>query len=353
MEPRLFSRGLPKSSRVALVTVALVAVSMLVSPTAVSADGTVFSGEAYLAKATLTPPLLPPVTIGPIADATLPATGSSVENSALTLSVPNPSDNSTLLSGEVGHVSSIGQGDRSRSEASLASVDLNVAGHSVTAAFLMARAMARCGPSVTGSSELARLVIDGSAINADTPPNYTISFPNDVGSVVINEQRSTVSGGYGKMEVNAVHVIVNGLADVVIAHAEADISCQGPPACTGSDFVTGGGWIDLPSGARGNFAVAGAWKNGSFWGHLLYIDHDNGMKVKGTGVTAYQFVNQTTRHIEGTDDVDGTPGTYGVDVADNYEPGRGADTFYLKLSNGYQAGRELGGGNIQLHRPCQ
>jgi hypothetical protein len=85
----------------------------------------------------------------------------------------------------------------------------------------------------------------------------------------------------------------------------------------------------------------------------MYIDHGNGMHVKGTGVTAYMFVNQTTRHIEGTDEVDGSPGKYFVDAADNDEPARGADTFDITLSNGYHAGRELAGGNIQLHRPCQ
>jgi len=105
--------------------------------------------------------------------------------------------------------------------------------------------------------------------------------------------------------------------------------------------------------AKANFAVAGGIKNGGFWGHLQYNDHGNGLRAKGTGVTAYTFMaGSTMRHIEGTADINGTPGTYSADVADNGEPGRN-DTFSLTLSNGYTAGGTLGGGNIQLHTPCQ
>ena len=143
-----------------------------------------------------------------------------------------------------------------------------------------------------------------------------------------------------------------GLADVIIASAHADITCAGPPPCSGSDFVTGGGWIPSPSGSKANFAVAGGIKNGAFWGHLEYIDHGNGPRVKGTGVTAYTVTGATTRHIEGTADIDGMPGTYTADVTDADEPGRNSDTFSLTLSTGYVASAFLSGGNIQLHSPC-
>ena len=79
------------------------------------------------------------------------------------------------------------------------------------------------------------------------------------------------------------------------------------------------------------------------------------MKVKGTGVTAYDTVRNhpTSRHIEGTCELDGQPCTYSVDVADNGEPGRD-DMFAIALSpGGYKASGTLAGGNIQLHGPCQ
>lgn len=119
--------------------------------------------------------------------------------------------------------------------------------------------------------------------------------------------------------------------------------------------MTGGGWITgTPSGAKGTFGVAGGIKNGAFWGHLTYIDHGNRMKVRGTGVTAYEVVDETTRRIRGSAELDGRAGfTYEVEVSDNGEPGRG-DRFTVRLSNGYQASGTLGGGNIQLHlpKPC-
>jgi len=117
--------------------------------------------------------------------------------------------------------------------------------------------------------------------------------------------------------------------------------------------VTGGGWITVtPSGAKGTFGVAGGIKNGALWGHLTYIDHGTNMKVKGTGVTAYTVTGPTTRHIEGTAEIDGRSGSYQVDVSDNGEPGR-KDTFSIMLSNGYSASGLLIGGNIQLHQPCK
>ena len=95
--------------------------------------------------------------------------------------------------------------------------------------------------------------------------------------------------------------------------------------------------------------MAGGFKNGALWGHLDFIDHGGGPKVKGTGVTDYIVIDATTRRIKGTAEIDGEPGfTYIADVADLGEPGR-SDRFALTLSNGYKASGNLAGGNIQLH----
>ncbi len=303
-----------------------------------------FSGQATAAQATVLGITTVISEAGP-----LPSSGGAAEASLLQASVPG------LLTAEVLHAATIGQGDRSRSEASVANLSLTVAGNTLAADFLMSRAMAVCtshGPEVSGSSEIAALVINGQPIVVSGAPNQTIALPN--GQVIINEQSSTVQGTSGEITVNALHVIVNGVADVVIASAHADVSCAGKPVCDGSDFVTGGGWITgTPTGAKGTFGVAGGIKNGSFWGHLVYIDHGSNLKVKGTGVTAYVVVDATTRRIVGTAEVNGQGGfTYQVDVADNGEPGR-ADTFTLHLSNGYIATGVLDGGNIQLHLPCR
>jgi len=109
--------------------------------------------------------------------------------------------------------------------------------------------------------------------------------------------------------------------------------------------VTGGGNFANP---KRNFAVAGGNKNGGLWGHLLFINHATGMKVKGTGVTAYLVTGATTRHIEGTCDQNGSPCRYSADVDDQGEPGRN-DILNLFVSGVPEALGTIAGGNIQLH----
>ncbi len=312
-----------------------------------ASQATSYSGRATVLQATVLG--FSPVVL---ADAgPLPPSGGAEEASLLNASVPG------LLTAEVLHASTVGQGNASRSEASMAELSLTVAGNTISAGLLQARATAACrdgGATASGNSDIATLSVNGQSITISGAPNQTVPLP--VGEVIINEQ---MSNGAGDITVNALHVKVPGAADVIVSSAHADITCQPappPPVCTGADFVTGGGWITgTPSGAKDNFGVAGGIKQGALWGHLTYIDHDpNGPQVKGTGVTAYEVVDATTRHIEGTAQVNGADGfTYQVDVVDNGEPGRN-DSFKLHLSSGYDASGTLAGGNIQLHVPsCQ
>jgi len=308
-----------------------------------SANNTTFSGEATVVQATVLG--LSPIVLSDTG--ALDSTGGAREASLLDANVLG------LLTAEVLHASTVGQGQRSSSEASVANVTLTVGGNTISAGLLRARATAECHngtASVSGSSEIVDLVVNGQAIVVSGQPNQTISLP--VGRVIINEQQSSVRGNTGDITVNALHVMVDGVADVIISSAHADITCGGP-VCPGGDFVTGGGWITgTPSGERGTFGVAGGIKNGGLWGHLTYIDHGTNMKVKGTGVTAYTVTGPTTRHIEGTADINGRSGSYQVDVSDHGEPGRN-DMFSIMLSNGYSASGLLIGGNIQLHQPCK
>jgi len=338
------ARAWMKGKGTGVLTVSLL-LSLLSWPAqSASANNTTFSGEATVVQATVVG--LPPIVLSDTG--ALDSTGGAREASLLDANVPG------LLTAEVLHASTVGQGQRSSSEASVANVTLTVGGNTISAGLLRARATAECHngtASVSGSSEIVDLVVNGQAIVVSGQPNQTISLP--VGRVIINEQQSSVRGNTGDITVNALHVMVDGVADVIISSAHADITCGGP-VCPGGDFVTGGGWITgTPSGERGTFGVAGGIKNGGLWGHLTYIDHGpGGPKVKGTGVTAYTVVNATTRHIEGTADINGRSGFYQVDVSDNGEPGRN-DTFNLQLSDGYHASGSLAGGNIQLHKPCK
>lgn len=321
-------------------TIAALGLSLFLALPSVAASGrsTTFSGQATVVKATVLGTTTVLSDTGP-----LPPSGGALETSLLSAAIPG------VLAADVLHATAVGQGDDSRAEASVADVLLTVGGNTITASLLMARANASCpGPTIGGRSHIAELVINGQAIAVSGQPNQTVALP--VGQVVINEQAGSVSGNSGTMTVNALHVVIPGVADVIVSSAHADITCGGGGP-TGNDFVTGGGFITgTPSGAKGNFGVAGGIKNGALWGHLTFIDHGpSGVTVKGTGVTAYAVINITTRHIEGTAEVNGVAGfTYSVDVSDNGEPGS-SDTFRLTLSNGYSAAGTLRGGNIQLH----
>jgi len=333
------------------VAVSLLLVALLAFPggiVAQSTERTTFSGSASALRVAVLGQSLSFADSGP-----LPPEGGTDE--AAFLEVQNVLG---VASAEALHSSTIGQGDRSRSEASVASLSLNLNGNTITADLLMSRATAVCSQdgaaSVTGTSQLVNLVINGHAIAAEVEPNTTIDLPNG-GKVVINEQSSYLFNKYAEITVTALHVIIPGLADVRVASASADVNCAGR-SCTGGDFVTGGGFITgTPSGAKGTFGVAGGIKNGAFWGHLVYIDHARtGPKVKATSVTAYIVVDATTRRIQGTAQVNGKDGyTYDVIVSDKGEPGR-SDSFDIMLSNGYTAAGDLSqGGNIQLHKPCK
>ena len=129
------------------------------------------------------------------------------------------------------------------------------------------------------------------------------------------------------------------------------------------DFLTGGGWITHDDGSTANFGVGGGVKNGDWWGHLNYVDHENDLHVTGTGVTAYMEVDDHSREICGTADTNlYGPVDYEVLVSDNGEPGAN-DTFSITLgqdgvavytttgdSNHTLGGADNGGGNIQLHQ---
>jgi hypothetical protein len=121
----------------------------------------------------------------------------------------------TLLTGETLHATAIGLSDAVASEASLAGLALSVAGTGIGADFIKAEAYAVQNGVGVGSSYLTNLSINGVPIGVSGAPNQTISIPG--GQVVINEQISSAGG----IVVNALHVIVNGVADVVIGSATA------------------------------------------------------------------------------------------------------------------------------------
>jgi len=142
----------------------------------------------------------------------LAGTTDARDASQLTAGVPS------LLGGDLS-ATTIGYPNEVDSAASLAGLNLNVGGVGVSADFVMAEASQTLGAAGSGASYIDNLAINGTLVSVSGDPNQTIAIPG--GQLIINEQ--TISSN-GATVVNALHIIVNGVADVVIASATAGIS---------------------------------------------------------------------------------------------------------------------------------
>jgi hypothetical protein len=120
--------------------------------------------------------------------------------------------------------------------------------------------------------------------------------------------------------------------------------------------VTYGGWIHANNGDRANFGGnAKVDKDNNPEGQEEYQDQGPvmPMNVHSTNVLSVVCPSTTTATIFGEATIDGS-GTYvyRIDVEDINEPGKGFDKYQIRLSNGYDSGRQtLEGGNIQIHKP--
>jgi hypothetical protein len=200
-------------------------------PSAVAAPGvrscqvtTTYSGEAFGAGVHV-------LGIGATISDTgpLPSNGGSLSTQLLGVDLPN------ILQVGLLTESTTGGNNLASSQSSVANVNLTAAGITVTASVLTSNANAQaCGsgnPSVGGASTIADLMVNGLRVTVTGAPNQTI--PLIVGSLIINEQVSSVTnsscGGSAKMAVNALHLKVAGIADVVISSSQAGVSCLAPP----------------------------------------------------------------------------------------------------------------------------
>lgn len=189
------------TSRWSLVAAAACAMSLLWPPPGVAQT---VSGHARAVQATTAAP-------GGITTTMLADTGSlggpsdAREASQLTGTIP------ALLSGEALHAATIGWDDQVSSEASVADFSITVGGNTISAELAMARIIAARGSGKSRSSSVKGLTINGVAVDVSGHANQTLTIPG--GAIVINEQAGTV--------VNAIHIVIDGVADVVIASASA------------------------------------------------------------------------------------------------------------------------------------
>jgi hypothetical protein len=142
---------------------------------------------------------------------TLTDSGDAREASQTAFQVPS------LLAGHALHATTIGWPDQVTSEASMASMALTVAGTAIGADFVMAEAVAILGAAGIGTATVTGLIVNGLPIAATGAPNQIVGIPG--GRITINEQTPSAGG----IVVNALHLVVDGFADVVIASATAGI----------------------------------------------------------------------------------------------------------------------------------
>ena len=123
-----------------------------------------------------------------------------------------------LGSAEALHAVTMGWPDQIVSEASLANFTLTLAGTSISADLILARAQAVADSGVTGLSSIEGLSIAGSPVSPTDAPNQVIWLPGL--SVTLNEQIQSAGG----IVVNALHVrSLDGLTDIVVGSAQAGI----------------------------------------------------------------------------------------------------------------------------------
>lgn len=184
----------------------------LPSPTPTSSSGTV-TGQATVVQATLLGLLGTPLTTTLADTGTLAGSTDARDASQLAGSVPS------LLNAEVLQADTIGLPGEVDSEASLANLNLTVAGIPVSADYVGCDAIASTVSAGYASCEIDNLTVASVPVAITGDPNQTVAIPG--GQLVINEQSTSSTGC---TTANALHFTVYGVADVVVASATAGVS---------------------------------------------------------------------------------------------------------------------------------
>ncbi|HLJ86694.1 MAG TPA: choice-of-anchor P family protein [Candidatus Angelobacter sp.] len=311
-------------------TVAGVVLGLMLLSTASFSQTNTFSGQATAVNADV---LGVVTTIGDTGP--LPPAGGTLSDSLATISVPG------LLTAGTAFSSAIGAANQSQSTSSIAALDLSVTTllHIITAGAIQTTATALCTngtPSVSGNTSIAALTLLGAPVIVTGAPNQTITLPLGLGSLVINEQISTANS----ITVNALHLTITAIADIIISHSEADINCGGtppPPGCTGDAMTGTGGIPGTVSGKKSDYGFFAGILNGNPFGNFAYDDLGTGLKVRSSAITAYTVDSISNRTFSGPATVNGVTGFTFVVIAGDVDPTTNphlVDTLDLTVKNG-------------------
>jgi hypothetical protein len=197
------------SSSACALALGFAAACVFAAPSSVLAQ--TVGGQARAVQATIVYPAGSETSI--LADTgTLGATDDARNASATSGVVPS------LLTSGVMHAATVGGPEQVTSEASVADLNITIAGLAVRAEFAMARTRATLNGKPAPSTEIRGLTIDGVPVDVSGEANQTV--PLGIGRIVINEQQTSA----GTSAVTALRVVVDGMADVVVAAASASVT---------------------------------------------------------------------------------------------------------------------------------
>lgn len=231
------------------------------------------------------------VDLGPVPDTgEIPSSGGDKDATLVSAEgqgeLPIPLPKRLSLGAKILHNTAFGSGDTSAATSSVTDLNLGIVNTltntqllSVSAGVLTAQAAVKCVSrqrtvdAANTKSKIANLAIKvlgiPIVIPANAPANTKIALPTALkllakGSITLNEQ---IPVG-GRQVVNALHINLEVLGllnaakiDLVISHAEANITCGGgsnPNSCTCKtrDYLTGTGTVQGEYGIA-SFSVAG------------------------------------------------------------------------------------------------
>jgi len=131
--------------------------------------------------------------------------------SQLTASVPS------MLTADTPSVATISWSNEVDSTASVTNLNVTIGGVVISANSVLSMVSSAQGPN-SGTTLIDGLAVNGAPVSIDGHKNQTVSIPG--GQLIINETKNSA----GIITVNALHIVMNGAADVVIASATAGIS---------------------------------------------------------------------------------------------------------------------------------
>jgi hypothetical protein len=136
---------------------------------------------------------------------------------------------------------------------------------------------------------------------------------------------------------------------VSFAGDDAGLSFSQDTSSSGA-FMTGGGWIVGQSGGKATFGfVVGNRRDGTPFGHFVYIDHGTGYFFRSTSITLFEGADCYGR-VEGQGESSSGPTGFRATMGDSGDPGTpGTSDVLLFVTEIYSIGA-VQGGQIEAHR---